>query len=66
MSDALPSKELTQRDLYKPENVVAYLRSIESNSIAGMQFRRAADEIERLRADLDHAVSYYAQFDLVP
>lgn len=36
-------------NLYAPENVVAYLRSIESNSIAGMQFRRAADEIERLR-----------------
>lgn len=50
--------QLTQRDLYKPENVVAYLRSIESNSIAGMQFRRAADEIEKLRFIAELAADY--------
>jgi hypothetical protein len=44
------------RELYKPENVVAYLRSIENQSIAGMQYKRAADEIEQLRAALVHAV----------
>lgn len=44
------SKELTQRDLYKPENVVAFLRSIQNNSIAGKQYCRAADEIERLQS----------------
>jgi predicted Zn-ribbon and HTH transcriptional regulator len=29
-------------------------------------FQAAADEIERLRADLEHKDRYYAQFDLVP
>lgn len=66
MNEPLTSKELTQRDLYKPENVVAYLRSIENESIAGRQYRHAADEIERLRAELTHREAYMAQFDLVP
>jgi hypothetical protein len=43
------------RDLYRPENVVAYLRSIENSSIAGMQYKHAADEIERLRGQLEAA-----------
>jgi hypothetical protein len=43
------------KDLYAPENVVAYLRSNASQSIAGKQYAHAADEIERLRGQLEAA-----------
>lgn len=48
----LTSKELTRLDLYKPENVLAFLRSNASESIAGKQYAYAADEIESLRHEL--------------
>lgn len=43
------------KDLYAPENVVAFLRSNASQSIAGKQYAHAADEIERLRGRLEAA-----------
>lgn len=50
----MTSEQAPSKDLYASENVIAYLRSIANQSIAGRQYAHAADEIERLqRANAD-------------